>query len=97
MPGAITDSSVGSKAAREQWEADKVFVRSEERVWEALPGIQVPVLVMAGDVDVLVPPENAKRIADRIPGAQLHVFQGWGHGFKCPAQLAEVVNAFMQP
>jgi pimeloyl-ACP methyl ester carboxylesterase len=65
------------------------------QVWDALPGIQNPVLIMNGEQDVLVPVENARRLAARIPGAQLHTFPGWGHGYKCPAQLAEVVTAFL--
>jgi len=36
-----------------------------------LPGIAVPTLVMHGETDRLVPPQNAKIIADAIPGARL--------------------------
>lgn len=35
------------------------------------------------------------RISQRIPGAQLHTWEGWGHGFKDAARLARVVNEFM--
>jgi 3-oxoadipate enol-lactonase len=41
--------------------------------WEAyshLPQITAPTLVIHGQSDRLVPPENAKLIADRIPGAK---------------------------
>jgi pimeloyl-ACP methyl ester carboxylesterase len=42
--------------------------------WEAhsrLPGIGVPTLVIHGEWDRLVPPANARIIAERIPGAEL--------------------------
>jgi len=38
--------------------------------FDRLPSIQAPTLVIHGETDQLVPPENAKIIADRIPGAQ---------------------------
>lgn len=40
--------------------------------------------------DAVVPAENAYRLAERVPTARLHTFAGWGHGFKKPAELAEV-------
>jgi len=42
--------------------------------WEAyskLPGMRVPTLVIHGEWDRLVPPANARIIAERIPGAEL--------------------------
>ena len=65
------------------------------QVWEALPGVKTPVLILNGDQDILVPPENARRISERIPGSRLHLFPGWGHAYKDPAQLAEVVTAWL--
>ena len=56
--------------------ADQRFITADERVWEALPGVKTPVLVMNGDLDALVPHANARRIAARIPGARLHTFEG---------------------
>lgn len=75
--------------------ADAEFIHSDEGVWDALPGITTPVLLLNGEGDCIVPPENAHRLAARIPGAQLHTFPSWGHGFKDPAELAEVVNEFL--
>lgn len=46
-----------------------------------LPGLKVPVLVMTGDEDVLVPPENSEKIAAQIPGSELILIPGCGHGF----------------
>jgi len=38
-------------------------------------------LVLAGNEDVLVPPENSKILAERIPNARLQVIEGGGHQF----------------
>jgi pimeloyl-ACP methyl ester carboxylesterase len=43
--------------------------------------ITVPTLVLTGDHDRLVRPENSYELAKKIPGAQLHVFEGAGHVF----------------
>ncbi len=43
--------------------------------------ITVPTLVMAGTDDILVPPENSRLLAARIPGARLLFYQGAGHSF----------------
>jgi len=51
-------------------------------VWDAytrLPMIKAPTLVMAGKKDILIPPENAKILADRIPRANLVYFEKSGH------------------
>jgi aminoacrylate hydrolase len=50
-------------------------------VFDALPGLSVPTLVVTGSHDRLVPPENAHRLAARIPGAELAVVEGGGHVF----------------
>lgn len=44
---------------------------------------------------VQVPHENAERIAARIPGAQLHTWEGWGHGWLDAGRFAAAVNAFL--
>jgi pimeloyl-ACP methyl ester carboxylesterase len=49
--------------------------------WARLPQIQAPTLVLTGKEDVLVPPENSKILADRIPNARLQVIEGGGHQF----------------
>lgn len=39
--------------------------------WDDLPSIATPTLVLHGELDALVPPENGSRLAERIPGAEL--------------------------
>jgi len=48
---------------------------------EKLQDLKVPALIITGDSDRLIPPENGHILAGRIPGAELHVLPGLGHGF----------------
>ncbi|GAA0394379.1 alpha/beta fold hydrolase [Streptomyces luteireticuli] len=49
--------------------------------WDALPGITAPTLVLHGTDDVFNPAENAPLLADRIPGARLHMIPGARHAY----------------
>jgi len=52
--------------------------------WEAysrLPGINMPTLLIHGESDRLVPPGNARLIAEHIPGAKLVMIPHAGHIF----------------
>lgn len=44
-----------------------------------LPKIEQPTLVLAGDQDQVVPIENARRLVQKLPNAQLKIFNGAGH------------------
>ena len=59
----------------------------------ALPSIGVPTLVITGEHDGTAPPEVARRMAERIPGARLVIVPGAGHllPIENPAALAEAV------
>jgi pimeloyl-ACP methyl ester carboxylesterase len=46
---------------------------------KALPNIKAPTLVLTGDLDQLVSPQNSKFVAGLIPGASLIVIPGCGH------------------
>jgi len=72
-----------------QGEAIKGF-----NAYERLPEIKAPTLVMAGTADRLIPVENSRIIASRIPGAELIVFENVGHGFTGEA-LGEVNKAVL--
>ncbi len=49
--------------------------------WESLPNITTPTLVLQGDDDAVCPSANATLLAKRIPGAELHSFNGGRHMF----------------
>ncbi len=74
----------------------KFLIRQFEAVqkhdsWEDLPKIKAPTLVLTGSEDVLVPPENSRLLAARIPRARLEIIEGGGHQF-----LVERADAFNQ-
>ncbi|PGH51500.1 alpha/beta fold hydrolase [Streptomyces sp. Ru87] len=49
--------------------------------WDLLPGISAPTLVLHGTDDLLNPTANAALLADRIPGARLHLIPGARHAY----------------
>jgi pimeloyl-ACP methyl ester carboxylesterase len=50
-------------------------------VWDELGVLGVPALVITGEADQLLPPENSRRLAARIPRARLVLVPGGGHLF----------------
>lgn len=48
-------------------------------IWDRLPDIKTPVLILHGDADPLIPHENGVAISRRIPGAELRTLPGVGH------------------
>jgi 3-oxoadipate enol-lactonase len=47
--------------------------------YDDLPQVAVPTLVLHGELDALVPPENGRRLAERIPGAEHVTVPGANH------------------
>lgn len=58
-----------------QWQACVDF-----DVLDRLPSCQVPLHVFAYAEDVQAPPQFGKQVADLVPGAEYHLFEGMGHG-----------------
>lgn len=65
--------------------------------YERLPLIGAPTLVACGAGDVMIPAENSRIIAGRIPGARLVEYEGAGHGFinQCRDEFLETLKEFM--
>jgi len=74
-------------AARRKWfpTPEGYFAQLQAIIgWEAysrIAQIQAPTLVLHGETDRLVPPENGKLIAGRIPGAKLVMIPNASHVF----------------
>jgi pimeloyl-ACP methyl ester carboxylesterase len=49
--------------------------------WDALPAITAPTLVVHGADDRFNPAANAPLLAERIPGARLHLIPGARHAY----------------
>ena len=54
-----------------------------------LPGVQLPVLVLAGAADRIVSAKESQRLVRLLPRGRLHVFEGAGH--MLPLERAEAV------
>lgn len=59
--------------------------------------ITAPTLVVHGDADAVVHPDNAPLLAERIPSARLVLLEGAGHllPFEVPETLAALVSDFV--
>lgn len=65
---------------QERGEALQLEARRGHDVCARLGAITCPTLVAAGRYDGIAPQANSEAIASRVPGAELHVYEG-GHAF----------------
>jgi pimeloyl-ACP methyl ester carboxylesterase len=74
-------------AAMDAWHRDGVASQLQE--------IRVPVLIAIGTEDIVIPPSNALKLANAIPGAWLAQFPHGGHAFMAqyPRALADLINS----
>ncbi len=64
------------EAYRAQLAAYRAF-----EIGDRVSEIRAPTLVLAGDSDILIPPENGRILAEKIPGAEFRTIEGAGHLF----------------
>ena len=69
-----------------------------EGVYDQLPSINRPALIITGTEDISTPPENAPILAERIPGSWLVRIEGAGHGlmYQYPDELAKIIIDFVE-
>jgi pimeloyl-ACP methyl ester carboxylesterase len=62
-----------------------------------LQQIASPTLVLTGDADVIVPVQNSRNLAAKIPGAKLHIIEGGSHTFfiEQAGQFNRIVTDFL--
>ena len=102
-----------SKFTDEIWESYQRPLRAQHwdrALWELtaashplgledrLDELDVPVLVITGDDDRIVPTESSVRLAGEIPGAELVVIPDCGHvpQEECPDAFLDAVRAFLR-
>jgi pimeloyl-ACP methyl ester carboxylesterase len=80
-------------AGRRQWEA----IQSWD-AWDRLADITAPTLVLHGSDDLLIPVDNARRLAASIPHAELAILEGAGHVYHSeqPEQADGIVLEFLR-
>jgi pimeloyl-ACP methyl ester carboxylesterase len=66
--------------------------------WSRLSALDLPVLVVAGQLDMRLQRERARAVAGRIRGAQLILMTEVAHlpGLEQPGPLAEIVRTFLR-
>jgi 3-oxoadipate enol-lactonase len=81
------------RMARRQWEAMQGF-----DAFDRLPSLRVPTVVLHGTEDRTVHPDNARVLAQRIPGARLVMLEGAGHVYHAeqPVAADAAVVAFVR-
>ncbi len=96
---AFIDDQVRNRAAHpiapRAFQAQLAASRAHD-VWDELPSMVAPTLVLHGGDDAVMPLANAVLLSQRIPGALLEVFDGAGHLFfhEQPQRTADAVIAF---
>ena len=76
----------------------QVMAATTHDALDRLHQVKAPTLVLTGDADRLIPPENSTLIASRIPGATLTFLKGAGHDFTTerPAESVQIVSRFLR-
>lgn len=79
---------------RALWELVKAS--REPRLEGRLGGVDVPTLVVTGAEDVIVPPEQSRRLAEALPRARLVELPACGHvpQEECPDRLLQAMRAW---
>lgn len=75
----------------------QLLAAARHDAWDLLPHLEQPTLVVTGDADRLIPADNSRVLAERIPNASLRTLRGAGHDFPTerPEETARIVSAFL--
>ncbi len=70
---------------------------SDTQVDERMDSIKIPTLILSGEFDRVVPPGNAKLMAEKIPQAQVVIIPDTGHMFPIenPVTAADEIKVFL--
>jgi uncharacterized protein len=63
---------------------------------QAIAHVRVPILIVHGGNDLVVPVEHARRIAGAAPGAELHVIAGGAHQLRRSPEAISVVVKWLE-
>ena len=78
--------------------SDTLRALGEHDAWSVLPGITVPTAIISGTRDFMTPVHVARRMAQQIPGATLHVIDEGTHfaAVERPELVNEAVTALLK-
>ena len=83
----------GRSHGLDPWLMAAMAFNTESRI----PDLRIPTLVISGDSDQIVPPQNSRNLAARIPDAQLSLIKGGSHLFflEQPREFNAVLETFL--
>lgn len=86
---ADTGMAVAPEALQDpaSWAAEFSAVTTENSIAD----ISVPLLLMHGTADDVVPVEHARRLAERAPDAEVHIIEGAAHQLRRDPQALELL------
>lgn len=92
---AYRDSTSVHDWDRALWEVTQAG--SDAHVEEVLGEVDVPVLVLSGDADEVVPAELSRRVAEALPSARFAQLEGCGHRpqEECPEAVAREIRSWL--
>lgn len=61
----------------------------------SIGGVKVPILIVHGSADDVVPVEHARRLSERAPRAELRIIEGGGHQLRKDDAAMEVVFSWL--
>ncbi|MBI2724130.1 MAG: alpha/beta fold hydrolase [Chloroflexi bacterium] len=64
----------------------QVIAAAQHDALDRLHEIRCPVMIIHGAEDLMLPPQNAELLRERMPHAELRILQGMGHGYNLEAQ-----------
>jgi pimeloyl-ACP methyl ester carboxylesterase len=87
--------TVDVRVAQEKMFSD---VASEQARTKGLSSLHIPTLIIAGEEDILMPVENARKVAQLIPRAELVTLPKAGHGvlFQDVSTVSTLITKFLQ-
>jgi pimeloyl-ACP methyl ester carboxylesterase len=94
---ADIETRLRSYPSQESYDLQLAAIRN----WQSsdrLGSISVPTLILHGENDRLIPPENGRRLAELIPNAQFRMLENASHIFTTdqPAQTARLIHEFLE-
>jgi pimeloyl-ACP methyl ester carboxylesterase len=98
QPDLVSDSfTVSSRAQKQQEKATAAWKAPSGGSYSELPTIKQQTLVLWGNLDLPVRPENDRIIVRRVSHATGKVFKGAGHAFlfQDATQVGPTINAFL--
>jgi len=97
-PEAVRALRVVMEQDDRSWIGGLEAMRERADSSDLLDGISVPTLIVVGQHDAIAPPDVARGMSERIPGARLVVLEGAGHvsNLEAPDAFNAALSSFLE-